>query len=256
MPTRNRSISGRWSAKPADLIADSSTGDVRVSFNAIDKRSPKVTVVFRADHDRTVVHAVTVEDQHRRTGGLGTDDLRIPLGQLITAAIDAIGRDKQDYWWGDPKALAAAQRTLARRATQQRERLGARSRPRLPEDHYRLVAVQYLQLLGGGVRKGILDAIAEKHGVSSTTARDYVRKARELEFLGPGKQGTAFAEPGPKLGLADLSQAGLVKVQNVTDRAAFIAITGPGSFRPATQDEKANRPAARTTGPTKKESKS
>ena len=56
-----------------------------------------------------------------------------------------------------------------------------------------------------------MQRIAQEEHISETTARDWVRKARELEYLSPGRQGTAGASPGSRLDLFELNDAGLVQ---------------------------------------------
>jgi hypothetical protein len=68
-----------------------------------------------------------------------------------------------------------------------------------PDEHYRDVALAYLGLYTGGVGRGILQALAEPYEVPWQTARDWVARARELEYLTPGKAGRAGAAPGPRL---------------------------------------------------------
>jgi hypothetical protein len=73
-----------------------------------------------------------------------------------------------------------------------------RGRPGRPDSHYRDVAIEYLDLYEKGRRK-VLKEMAERRGVPPPTVRDWVRRARQLEYLGPGKQGRAGASPGPRL---------------------------------------------------------
>jgi hypothetical protein len=73
-----------------------------------------------------------------------------------------------------------------------------------PPEHYRRIALRYLELLKQGQRH-VLKALAaeesEREGrtVPRETVRDWVRKATKLGYLMPGTQGRASARPGPKL---------------------------------------------------------
>jgi hypothetical protein len=95
-----------------------------------------------------------------------------------------------------------AVRRAARKATPRQRRRG---RPAHPDDHYREVAVAYLDLQREGFGKGILLELANREGrrlgrpVARETARDWVRGARKRGFLTSGHPGRAGAEPGPNL---------------------------------------------------------
>jgi hypothetical protein len=73
-----------------------------------------------------------------------------------------------------------------------------RGRHGYPPDHYRRIALRYLELIGQG-RRDVLVALATEEGRKRETIRDWVRKATKLGFLAPGKQGRAEARPGPNL---------------------------------------------------------
>lgn len=80
-----------------------------------------------------------------------------------------------------------------------------RGRTGYPDDHYRRIALAYLDLLAMGNRRGILNKLAEQETnrlaryVPRETVRTWVRRARELQFLTAGEPGRAGAEPGPRL---------------------------------------------------------
>lgn len=207
MARRNDTVLGRW-AKPTPALVNDK---LLVVFDPIDKQSPRVGIGFRVDNDRTVIDAVSFLDVVHRPGGLGSDDIRVPLGQLAVIAAQTVADMTPDDWWGDLKSIETIKRNLSRQAIAATRHTGARSRTKLPEAHYRRIAVVYLQHLHNGLTRGILERIAEDEHVSVTTARDWVRRARELKFLSPGRQGTAGATPGQRLGLAELAEAGLVR---------------------------------------------
>jgi hypothetical protein len=201
-------VLGRW-AKPTPAAL--SDGTTLVVFTPSDQQSPEVRIGFRVAEDRTVIHFVSFQDVVHRPGGLGSEDIRVPLGQLAAIGAQTIADMTPDEWWGDPKAVETIKRALSKEASAAPRHVGARSRPRLPKAHYRRIAVVYLQHLHSGLTRGILQRIAADEGVSVATARDWVRRARELKFLSPGRQGTAGATPGERLGLAELAEAGHVR---------------------------------------------
>jgi hypothetical protein len=75
----------------------------------------------------------------------------------------------------------------------------------LPEDLIRRVALEYLALFESGVTRGILDRLAEQESerlgrpVARETVRDWVRRARELQYPSEGVPGKAYAVAGPRL---------------------------------------------------------
>lgn len=109
-------------------------------------------------------------------------------------------------WRGDPKAIGRLTQALHREATTTTRGSAPRSRPPVPAQHYRRIAIRYLQLISQGARNGILYTIANEEGVAYHTARDWVAKARELKFLSDGRQGVAGATPGPNLDHADRAE--------------------------------------------------
>jgi hypothetical protein len=119
-----------------------------------------------------------VFDAVTKTEGLAADELAALVGW-------------NEQWIRD--VAAEAQRVPLRRG-----------RPGYPEEHYRWIALRYLALIKEG-RRDVLKALAAEEGrrlsreVPRETVRDWVRKATELKFLAPGKQGRASARPGPDL---------------------------------------------------------
>jgi hypothetical protein len=71
--------------------------------------------------------------------------------------------------------------------------------PRLGADFYEKFARRYLDLYEAGWSKGILRELARDLGLPEKGMSDRVSHCRDLQFLGPGKQGRAGAEPGPRL---------------------------------------------------------
>lgn len=65
-------------------------------------------------------------------------------------------------------------------------------------DHYRDVAIRYIELLDEHGQR-VVTAMAEELGYSPNTVSTWVRRAREEGWLTKGIQGKAGGEPGPKL---------------------------------------------------------
>jgi hypothetical protein len=65
-------------------------------------------------------------------------------------------------------------------------------------DHYRDVAIRYLELLPEHKQR-VIRAMADHLGYSPNTVSTWVRRAREEGWLSRGTQGKAGGEPGPKL---------------------------------------------------------
>ena len=111
----------------------------------------------------------------------------------------------EDDWWPDfpDETVVYASHS----AVQQSAR--PRGRPRkYPDEHYRSVAIQYLELYEAGQRQRILSDIGRRHGdAHPNTVRDWVNRARvpNLGYLTKGMQGRAHAEPGPRL-LTELAE--------------------------------------------------
>jgi hypothetical protein len=100
--------------------------------------------------------------------------------------------------------LAGWNEQWAQAAAAEAERPLRRGRKGYPKEHYHRIALRYLDLIGSG-RRDVLKALAAEEekrlgrAVPRETVRDWVRKATELGFLAPGKQGRASARPGPNL---------------------------------------------------------
>lgn len=87
----------------------------------------------------------------------------------------------------------AYRRVASLRRREPRRGPGSRS----PE-FYRDVALEYLDTLKREPRQPVV-FMAERHGVPTPTARTWVRRAREEEWLDAGQQGRAGGNPGPRL---------------------------------------------------------
>lgn len=74
-----------------------------------------------------------------------------------------------------------------------------RGRKGYPADHYRRIALAYIDEARAHGSRGVLARLASAESVSRPTIRDWVKRARELGFLAPTKQGRAEATPGPNL---------------------------------------------------------
>jgi hypothetical protein len=155
-------------------------------------------------------------------------DLRaIPLAQFLAQAqaaaqrmVDAaepLGGDAEDAaaradlaglpsWWveaGQRRAEAAEELRLLADRRRRREHLSGSARGR-GEEFYRWVALVYLDEVRGGNRRRLHEAIAERavkergeqDVVKRETVRDWIRRARKLEFLGEGEQGRVTAREG------------------------------------------------------------
>lgn len=188
---------------------------VFASFIAFDRRGGGVWVMrglLAVDSTAAVgVRQVTIEP-YNPDGPLidvQAADLRQRLGEIRDKAISQVhllGQLTVEQWYGGavwgPAAVEAAARISVSSS-----RAG---RPALPDEHYEHVAHLYLELYGQGVKRGIIAELAERmstpdHAVPRETARDWIKRSRDLGFLSPGKQGRAGAVPGPRL-LPDTTQ--------------------------------------------------
>jgi hypothetical protein len=101
-------------------------------------------------------------------------------------------------------ALDERERELIRRAAASARREGLkRGRTGYPDDHYRGVALRYLELVDEGYGrqpgKGIRSRLARDYDRPPETVRDWIRRARELGFLEGGGPGRLDVRPGPNL---------------------------------------------------------
>jgi hypothetical protein len=133
--------------------------------------------------------------------GVTSEVLRaVPIERLIreiVAYLQTVADWQQHladtYGWAPP----ADQQQLLADAVK-RTRSSTRRR-KYPDDHYRDVALLYLQLLGQGQTSTPIAHLAKKLGVTTPTARNWVHRARQLGYLTQGSRGKPGAQPGPRL---------------------------------------------------------
>jgi hypothetical protein len=91
---------------------------------------------------------------------------------------------------------------VARRAADEASK-SRRGRPGYPSEHYRRIALRYLELIERHRNVLVVLAAEESERAGRTipreTVRDWVRKATERGYLAPGKPGRAEARPGSNL---------------------------------------------------------
>jgi hypothetical protein len=88
----------------------------------------------------------------------------------------------------------------ARKLTQAARQLPLkRGRKGYPADHYRRIALAYIDDIRAHGSRGVLARLASEEKVERSTIRDWIKRGRELGFLAPTKQGRAEASPGPSL---------------------------------------------------------
>lgn len=183
--------------------------------------------VFAEQGDGLVVRSLTIEAQGpvTPTGGLVADTLRrdVSPSSAVAAANQAMSEEAQsleaagqdDY--PDESAKKALrlllQRHFERRSTREPQPPApGTGRPRLPDEFLAAVAVAYIEECQGG--RGVLKRVGARvaglrglrpKDVPDQTTKDWVRLARQREFLGPApKQGARGGTPGPRL--ADYAQ--------------------------------------------------
>lgn len=105
-----------------------------------------------------------------------------------------------------PAHQAYANRSLRLAAEAVDETAPKRGRKGYPEDHYKRIALAYLELQNRGFGQGILTELAHQESlrrgnkVPRETVRTWVYLARyRYQFLTPGTRGQAGAMPGPRL---------------------------------------------------------
>lgn len=153
-----------------------------------------------------VIHA---RDTQVPAGGITSGVLRdIPTGALmgqlrstLTAAGVQIGEFEEatgDSFEDLRREAREAAHTLAASGGPKRGRKG------YGDEHYRWVALEYLDLQGQG--RGVLRRLADRASdtfgrpVAWQTVRDWVAEARRRGFLTQATPGRAGAQPGPNLG--------------------------------------------------------
>ena len=128
--------------------------------------------------------------------GITTDVLRtIHPETLIRAAVERLETiDNQQHY------LAGRQqhdRSFA--DAMQRARSPRRDGRSYPNEHYRDIALLYLNLLSEGHRRRVTTHLAQQLGVPPATARNWIHRARQLGYLTPSRQGQPGAHAGPRL---------------------------------------------------------
>jgi hypothetical protein len=94
---------------------------------------------------------------------------------------------------------SAADKRWAKRVTQAAAKQPLRrGRGGFPVDHYRRIALRALEISEEGHRD-VVKELAAREGKPYQTIRDWVRRARELKFLGPTQRGRSQWFPGPNL---------------------------------------------------------
>jgi hypothetical protein len=69
----------------------------------------------------------------------------------------------------------------------------------LGDDHYRRIAVAYLDLADAGMGRGLVQELARLEKRPTETVRDWIHEARNRGFLTKGERGRVGAFPGPML---------------------------------------------------------
>ncbi len=83
-----------------------------------------------------------------------------------------------------------------------------RGRRGYPDDHYRRIALAYLDLQAQGVSRGIQLRLAEQEHVAVETIRDWLHLATKKQLLSPGTPGRAGRTPGRRLYAEQETQLG------------------------------------------------
>lgn len=142
----------------------------------------------------------------------------VEIPKLVNAAREAIARSAHSFTpeyldefeaehgirpqqsW-DAETVAFARRRI-KAASARAARSG---RPTLGDEHYRWVALRYIELIEAQKARGILTQIARdaeprlRRPVQIDTVKTWVTKAREKGFLTPGEKGRASGAAGPHL---------------------------------------------------------
>lgn len=116
----------------------------------------------------------------------------------------------------------------------------------ITDDLLRQVAVAYLEEIGPGKDRAVLQRLEERFGRPKGTLRTWLGRARSEGWLGPAVQGRMGAEPGPRL-LAEFARMPVIK--EVTEDAVVIqAPPTEGSETPGEALERALRDWRRRVG--------
>jgi len=114
------------------------------------------------------------------------------------------GVDPDTPWLVKQGEQDAARKQWARRVARQAKQVVPlqRGRKGYPVDHYRRIALLTLTIYEELKREGRRDVVKElaaREGVPYQTVRDWIRRARELGFLGPTQRGRSQWAAGPNL---------------------------------------------------------
>lgn len=133
--------------------------------------------------------------------GLTTDALRdFPVALVLDTA------RRQLVTMGDHAGLSPvadpATEEFRRRARRAAKSVGGgphRGRIGYGEAHYRALALDYLELQDAHGHRGLRERLAQQYDVSPETMRDWIRRARELQFLSKATPGRGGSDAGPRL---------------------------------------------------------
>jgi hypothetical protein len=134
--------------------------------------------------------------------GVTSEVLRaIPIERLIREIVSQLRRvaDWQRHLAGTYGWQPSAEQQQFADAIKRAEPDVSDRRRKYPDDHYRSVALLYLQLLAQGHGSKPIADLANKLGVTRTTARNWIHRARQLGYLTQGTRGKPGANAGPRL---------------------------------------------------------
>ncbi|MGD0984479.1 MAG: hypothetical protein ABSA65_11785 [Acidimicrobiales bacterium] len=165
------------------------------------------------DRQEIVIFRLEVRPWGDDVLSLGTNPLRdLPLHRWLTQAHSRL-TDGIAEWLADEGGVpthsmdAKELRRLRRVAKDMAESTTPRPGPKgFGENFYRRLALDYLELQGKGVSRGIRWVLAEQENrrqkrddIDDRTVRDWLTKATRLGFLSAGSPGRAGRRPGPNL---------------------------------------------------------
>jgi hypothetical protein len=160
---------------------------------------------------RAVIEQLVIESELESQRGIRLDLLRaLSLSRLSARVIAQLRAEPEWIELLERAGLAVVSEADRRRAKEAAARaakqpLRRRGRAGYPDEHYRRIALRYIELVQEHGSKGVLVRIAEEESrrrgyrVAHATVRDWVRGARERGFLAPGERGRATPLPGPRL---------------------------------------------------------
>jgi hypothetical protein len=110
------------------------------------------------------------------------------------------GVDPDTPWLVEQQKQDVERKQWARRVARQAKQVVPlqRGRKGYPVDHYRRIARLALAIYEEG-RRDIVKELSAREGVPYQTVRDWIRRARELGFLGPTQRGRSQWAAGPNL---------------------------------------------------------